>query len=217
MLSFLWHSRQKCHIYHFVTKCDKFWYRKWIEREGIKRKWGNVESESLSIFSFSLHSLASRMQGCSKLCNPSDYLGTPLKILAMVGIWYFAIHTFFSGKNSWKSQNTINTSKVFLVNLLVFPSQLQGEDPPAETKSHFWPQFFLDGAPNESSLLVVTSLQIWRGVFVRVLTYRHNKRKYAKIKTMMMELVLTRHTDDSCSWSGCDCPHTSLRCLLHPI
>ena len=123
----------------------------------------------------------------------------------------------FSGKNSWKSQNEINTSKVFLVNLLVFPSQLQGEDPPAETKSHFWPQFFLDGAPNESSLLVVTSLQIWRGVFVRVLTYRHNKRKYAKIKTMMMELVLTRHTDDSCSWSGCDCPHTSLRCLLHPI
>ena len=38
----------------FVTKYDKFWYRKWIGREDIKREWGNVESESLSISSLSL-------------------------------------------------------------------------------------------------------------------------------------------------------------------
>ena len=36
------------------NSCD-VWYRKWIEREEIKRKWGNVESESLSISSFSLY------------------------------------------------------------------------------------------------------------------------------------------------------------------
>ena len=41
----------------FVTKWDKFWYGKWIGREDIKREWGNVESESLSISSFSLHFL----------------------------------------------------------------------------------------------------------------------------------------------------------------
>ena len=53
----------------------------WGYREGgNKKKYGNVESESLSIsslslhflliFSFSVHFLASRMQGCSKLCIP---------------------------------------------------------------------------------------------------------------------------------------------------
>ena len=49
----------------FATKWDNFWHRKWIDREEKKRKWGNVESETLSsfslyflfIFSFSLHFL----------------------------------------------------------------------------------------------------------------------------------------------------------------
>ena len=54
MISSLWHSRQKCCIYHW----DNYWYRKWIEREEIKRKWGKVESESLSISSFSLYFLS---------------------------------------------------------------------------------------------------------------------------------------------------------------
>ena len=58
MLSFLWHSRQKCRIYHFATKCDKFLYRKWIEREEIKREWGNVEKEYLSISSSRLQRVA---------------------------------------------------------------------------------------------------------------------------------------------------------------
>ena len=63
-VKFLWHSRQKYWISHFATTWDNFWYRKWIEREEIKRKWGNVESEyisfsslSHSISSFSLHFL----------------------------------------------------------------------------------------------------------------------------------------------------------------
>ena len=41
----------------YLTFCDKmwqFWYRKWIEREEIKRKWGNLE-RFLSTSSFSLH------------------------------------------------------------------------------------------------------------------------------------------------------------------
>ena len=44
----------------YFTFCDKFWYRKWIEGEEIKREWENLESESLSISSFSLlsHSLS---------------------------------------------------------------------------------------------------------------------------------------------------------------
>ena len=84
MLSFLWQSWQKWHIQHFATKWDHFWYRKWIEREEIKRKWGNVESESLSItsfslhfffiFSFSLHFLAARVPGCHYLCNPASLI-----------------------------------------------------------------------------------------------------------------------------------------------
>ena len=52
------------HFMHFCTElmfmffvCN-FWYWKWIEREEIKRKWGYVESESLSISSFSLHFLS---------------------------------------------------------------------------------------------------------------------------------------------------------------
>ena len=57
-----------------------FRYRKWIERREIKRKWGNVESESFSISSFSLHFLfissfslhflAARLQGCNDSCSP---------------------------------------------------------------------------------------------------------------------------------------------------
>ena len=53
----------------YLTFCDNVWYRKWIERGEIKRKWGNEESE-ISPFFHSLHFLTSRMQGCSKLCNP---------------------------------------------------------------------------------------------------------------------------------------------------
>ena len=51
-----------------------------MERKDINRKWENVKSESLSIssfflqflfiYSFSLHFLAVRLPGCSKLCNP---------------------------------------------------------------------------------------------------------------------------------------------------
>ena len=44
-------------LWHFAAKYYNFWYRKSTEREEIKRKWGNVESESLSISSFSLHFL----------------------------------------------------------------------------------------------------------------------------------------------------------------
>ena len=79
MLSFLWHLRQKCRIQHFATKWDNLCCRKWIEREGIKRKWGNVESVSLSIssfslyfpfiFSFSLHFLTARLPGWHNLCS----------------------------------------------------------------------------------------------------------------------------------------------------
>ena len=43
----------------YLTFCDNVWYRKWIERGEIKRKWGNVKSEYLSISSFSLHFLIS--------------------------------------------------------------------------------------------------------------------------------------------------------------
>ena len=38
------------------NSCD-VWYRKSTEREEIKRKWGNLESEFLSTSSFSLHFL----------------------------------------------------------------------------------------------------------------------------------------------------------------
>ena len=68
MFSFLWHSRQN------------FLHRKLIEREEIKRQRENVESESVSIFSFSLHflfifsfflhCLTARLPGWHKLCNP---------------------------------------------------------------------------------------------------------------------------------------------------
>ena len=123
----------------------------------------------------------------------------------------------FSGKILENKTKCNKHIKSFFGEFVCFPVPTSRGGPTGWDKVLFLATIFLDGAPNESSLLVVTSLQIWRGVFVRVLTYRHNKRKYAKIKTMMMELVLTRHTDDSCSWSGCDCPHTSLRGLLHPI
>ena len=56
-VNFLWYSQQKCCFQHFATKWDNFRYRKWIEREEIKRKWENVESEPLSIYSFALHFL----------------------------------------------------------------------------------------------------------------------------------------------------------------
>ena len=79
MLSFLWHSQQKWHIKHFATKWDNSFYRKWIEGEEIKKKWENVESETLSIssfslhslfiFSFSLHFLTARLPGWHKLCH----------------------------------------------------------------------------------------------------------------------------------------------------
>ena len=56
-------------------------YRKWIERGEIKRKLGNVESEALSIssfsrhflfiFLFSLHFHAAWLPGCHNLCNPA--------------------------------------------------------------------------------------------------------------------------------------------------
>ena len=42
----------------FCYKMRQFWFRKWIGREEIKRKWGNVESKSLSIPSFTLHFLS---------------------------------------------------------------------------------------------------------------------------------------------------------------
>ena len=55
--------------------------RKWRKREEIKREWGNVESQSLSISSFSLHFLlissfslhflAARLQGCNDSCSPA--------------------------------------------------------------------------------------------------------------------------------------------------
>ena len=64
------------------------------------KKWGNVESESLSIYSFSLHFLilspfplhflilfhflASRMQGCSKLCNPDILFSQSFSILCTI-------------------------------------------------------------------------------------------------------------------------------------
>ena len=69
-LSFLWHSWQQCRIKQYATKCVNIWYRKWKEREEIKRKWGNVESESLSIFSpLSLsilsHSRCKNATGCT--------------------------------------------------------------------------------------------------------------------------------------------------------
>ena len=44
----------------YLTFCDKmrqFLIWKWIEREEIKRNWGNVESKYLSISSFSLYFL----------------------------------------------------------------------------------------------------------------------------------------------------------------
>ena len=44
-------------LWHFATKYYNFWYRKSTEREEIKRKWGNLESEFLSTSSFSLHFL----------------------------------------------------------------------------------------------------------------------------------------------------------------
>ena len=54
--------------------------RKWRKREEIEREWGNVESQSLSISSFSLHFLlissfslhflAARLQGCNDSCSP---------------------------------------------------------------------------------------------------------------------------------------------------
>ena len=56
--------------------------RKWRKREEIEREWGNVESQSLSISSFSLHFLlissfslhflAARLQGCNDLCSPAS-------------------------------------------------------------------------------------------------------------------------------------------------
>ena len=69
----------------YLTFCDKMRqfliYRKWIERGEIKRKLGNVESESLSISSFSRHFLfifllslhfhAAWLPGCHNLCNPA--------------------------------------------------------------------------------------------------------------------------------------------------
>ena len=62
-----------------------------MERKKENRKWGNVESESLSIssfslhflfiFSFSLHFLAARLPACNKLCNPdSSYAIALVKI-----------------------------------------------------------------------------------------------------------------------------------------
>ena len=55
--------------------------RKWRKREEIEREWGNVESQSLSISSFSLHFLlissfslhflAARLQGCNDSCSPA--------------------------------------------------------------------------------------------------------------------------------------------------
>ena len=48
ILSFWWHSRQKCRIWYFATKCYNFWYMKWKKREELKRKWVNVESEFVS-------------------------------------------------------------------------------------------------------------------------------------------------------------------------
>ena len=54
------------------------------ERRRKKRKWGNVERQSLSISSsfphslfissFSLHFLATRLPGCHNLCNPVVYI-----------------------------------------------------------------------------------------------------------------------------------------------
>ena len=44
-------------LWHFATKYYNFWYRKSTEREEVKRKWGNLESEFLSTSSFSLHFL----------------------------------------------------------------------------------------------------------------------------------------------------------------
>ena len=44
-------------LWHFAAKYYNFWYRKSTEREEIKRKWGNLESEFLSTSSFSLHFL----------------------------------------------------------------------------------------------------------------------------------------------------------------
>ena len=81
-VSFWWHWRQ-CRIVY----CDNFCYRKWIEGEERKRKWGNVESESHSlsisplyflIFSFSLRFRASRMPGCSKFWNPVEHTTVPV-------------------------------------------------------------------------------------------------------------------------------------------
>ena len=58
---------------------------KWIDRKYIKRTWGNVESESLSIssfypflfiFSFSLHFLTAKLAGLNNLCGPVSALET---------------------------------------------------------------------------------------------------------------------------------------------
>ena len=91
---FLWHSRQKYCIKHFATKCDNFWYRKWIEREKIKRKWGNVESKSPfphSLFIFS-HSGCQFTARCA-LCNPGHIWGAQ----KLFGLCPFERTTFQKG------------------------------------------------------------------------------------------------------------------------
>ena len=90
MLSFFCDIRDKSAIFNILRQnMTIFDIGNLIEREEIKRKWGNVKSKSLfissfsphflilfpfphslSISSFSLHFLAARLPGCNKLCNP---------------------------------------------------------------------------------------------------------------------------------------------------
>ena len=84
MLSFFCDIRDKSAIFNILRQnMTIFDIGNLIEREEIKRKWENEESECLSIssfslhflliFSFSLHFLTARLPGCHKLWNPSKH------------------------------------------------------------------------------------------------------------------------------------------------
>ena len=71
----------KSAVFSILRQNETIFYIGNREREEIERKWGNVESESLSIssvslyflfiFSFSLHFLAARVHECHNSCNPA--------------------------------------------------------------------------------------------------------------------------------------------------